>query len=679
MPRSIVLSNGYLAVCLDQDGFLRDLFYPHVGLENHVSGYKHRLGIMVDGYFSWLDTPEWNVTASYDSHAMVGYVTYVHETMPITIRTEDVVYNELPVFLRHFKVENSSATAKDIKMFFGQEFAIGEVRLRNTAFYDPTKNALIHYKGRRVFLVNGQSQKGGIDDYTIGMFKFEGKEGSWRDAEDGELSKNAVEHGPVDSVVRLCASCGPNTSTDLYYWICAAESIDDVQTLNEVVRRKTPEAMLYSTKCFWEAWAHSHDIKFPDLPQSYIDLYYASLFVLRSHVDHDGGIMASLDSDMLLHGKDSYSYVWPRDAAYIAMILDKAGYTSVTEPFFQFCRDVIHPDGYLHHKFQADKSLGSTWQSNIKQTDWLEDKILQLPIQEDETATVLYSLWNHFLYTRDVEFVEMYYKPLVERAANFMVAFRDKNTGLPIHSYDLWEEVTGVSTYTCCSVVGGLRAAASICELLGKENHAKHYRRVADEVIVAMRKHLFDPERQAFVRVAFQKDGTVSRDTTLDMSALYGLWYYDVLPADDPQFVSTLRAVQEHLSVPVGIGGYVRYENDQYYRDQSTGPNPWIITTLWEVQRELRAATTHEQLKVIMTRVQWAVDRMGDAPVLAEQFHPLSGEPRSVMPLAWSHAVYIETILMYLERLEALGIHDSCVPVKAWSGRSLPGHGTIKA
>ncbi|MCD8484125.1 glycoside hydrolase family 15 protein [Candidatus Woesebacteria bacterium] len=659
MPRSIVLSNSYLSVTLDEDGYVRDMFYPHVGLENHVNGHKHRIGISIDGYFSWLDSPEWEVKARYHEETMIGEVRYFHREMGVEIISEDAVYNELPIFLRRFEIHNPGLKYTDIKMFFSQEFSIGEVRLRNTAFYDPTKNAIVHYKGRRVFLVNGRSDHQGMDDYTVGVFKFAGKEGSFRDAEDGELSKNAVEHGPVDSVFRVCASCEKKEVVEVHYWICAAESIDDVYTLNDIVQAKSVPAMLRSTSCFWNAWSHTYMIDFLDLPTKVQQLYYNSLLILRCHVDHDGGIIASLDSEMLLYGKDSYAYVWPRDGAYVSVVLDKAGYTHVTKPFFEFCRDVLHPDGYLHHKFQSDKSLGSTWQSSIKQNDWLKDRILQLPIQEDETASVLHALWIHFTKNRDIEFIEELYKSFIEKAADFLVAFRDEKTGLPIHSYDLWEEVTGVSTYTCASVYGGLQAAANFCELLGKTSHAKRYRTAADEIVTVMKQYLFNKEMNSFIRYATNNDGHVEQHKVVDISSLYGLWYYDVLQPGDPMLEGTIQAVYDRLAVPGGIGGFVRYENDSYHSDPDTFPNPWIITTLWEVQRRLKYAESLEELQTIMQEITWVTDRMGDSPVLAEQYHPYTGEARSVSPLAWSHAVFVETVLMYLERMEEFGVKTS--------------------
>ncbi|MFA7383090.1 MAG: hypothetical protein WC001_06535 [Desulfurivibrionaceae bacterium] len=49
MPRDIPVGNGHLLVCFDQKYRIRDLFFPHVGQENHISDDFCRLGVWSDG------------------------------------------------------------------------------------------------------------------------------------------------------------------------------------------------------------------------------------------------------------------------------------------------------------------------------------------------------------------------------------------------------------------------------------------------------------------------------------------------------------------------------------------------------------------------------------------------------------------------------------------------------
>src|SRR3989344_5636189 len=156
MPRALVLGNGKLTVTLDEFGFVRDVYFPYVGLENHVAGHRHRIGVWVNDQFSWLDDGTWQITLGYKPETMVGYLVCKHARLQISLVMEDIVYNETNVFLRQVDVYNHSDQHLDIRIFFHQVFLIQENRKRNTAFYDPTHNAIIHYRGRRVFLINGQ-------------------------------------------------------------------------------------------------------------------------------------------------------------------------------------------------------------------------------------------------------------------------------------------------------------------------------------------------------------------------------------------------------------------------------------------------------------------------------------------------------------------------------------------
>lgn len=662
MPRALVLGNGTSLVCLDKYGFVRDFYFPYVGLENQVSGHKHRIGFMVNGVFSWLDDGSWKINIGYKPQTMIGYLVCKNERLQVSVVMEDAVYNETDILLRAIDVYNHSEELAEIKVFFHQIFLISENKKRNTAFFDPTQNTIVHYRGRRVFIVNGRTETGvGIDDYSVGAYQFEGKEGTFRDAEDGSLGKNAVEHGSVDSVVRFRLSCEPQMKATLHYWICAGKSLDDAYSINQMVLTKTPAAMVHSTEEFWRAWLTKRNFHLSALSPEQQKLFNNSLYILRAHADNRGSIIASGDSEMIEYGKDDYTYMWPRDAAFITTTLDKAGFTEITKHFFEFCHKVLHPDGYLHHRFRSDGSLGSTWHATTSQREWLKDKILQLPIQEDESASVLVALWNHYEVTKDLEFIESLYKPFIEKIAFFLVNFRHKPTGLPLPSYDLWEEQIGVSTYTCAAVYGGLMAAARFCELLGKRNHMREFRAAAKELKEATTKYLYNPELKAFAKGAvFNEDGSLSLLNILDSSTLFGLWYYEMLEQTDPMFINTQQTMIERLTNPTPLGGLIRYERDNYFKSTDLS-NPWIITTLWEAQRLLRKKeVTEEDMTHARNILDWVCEQQYPSGVLAEQLNPYTRESLSATPLVWSHAVYVQTVLEYIENLEKLGLCPDC-------------------
>jgi GH15 family glucan-1,4-alpha-glucosidase len=74
MPRDIPVGNGRLLICFDQNYCIRDLYYPHVGQENHIRGHFFRLGVWVENQFSRVG-PGWKRDLRYLPDTLVTQVT----------------------------------------------------------------------------------------------------------------------------------------------------------------------------------------------------------------------------------------------------------------------------------------------------------------------------------------------------------------------------------------------------------------------------------------------------------------------------------------------------------------------------------------------------------------------------------------------------------------------------
>ena len=70
MPRKLCVGNGNLLVAFDDDINIRDLYFPFVGMENHVIGHFCKLGIWVNGQFSWIDS-SWEKKLAYKQDTLV--------------------------------------------------------------------------------------------------------------------------------------------------------------------------------------------------------------------------------------------------------------------------------------------------------------------------------------------------------------------------------------------------------------------------------------------------------------------------------------------------------------------------------------------------------------------------------------------------------------------------------
>ena len=646
MPRDIPVGNGNILVAFDKDYLLREFYFPHVGEESHTKGEPFRLGLWVNGRFSWIPDG-WKIRKDYLDDTMVTDVELSSEELKIRIKANDLVDFHENIYLKKLTVENLSGEEAEVRIFLCQDFHIYGTEIGDTVAFRPEVNGLLHYKDERYFLVNAmKDNKCGIDQYATGNKEAKGYVGTWRDAEDGVLSGNPIAQGSVDSAVAIHLHLMPGAAGTCYYWICAGKNWNEVHTLNTIIADKSPEEILTRTLNYWKLWVGKEELNYDLVSEKIARLYKRSLLVLRTQIDNDGAIIAGNDSDVVMFNRDTYSYMWPRDGALAAYALDLAGYLGLTRSFFNCCAKIMEKEGYLLHKYTPKGTVASSWHP------WFSNNRPQLPIQEDETALVVWALWNHYNIFRDIEFIKPLYKSLVKNAADFMLRYRDKETGLPLPSYDLWEEKQGIFTFTASAVYGGLMAAANFAQAFGEVGIAERYRKGASEIREGMDRHLYIEKERRFAKmINLTEDGSVEIDASVDAS-LYGIFAFGAYAPDDPRVRSTMEQVYERLWCKTAVGGLARYENDYYYRISNDIPgNPWFITTLWLAQYYIAVAGTKPELDKALEIMDWVVRHSLPSGVLAEQINPYTHEPVSISPLAWSHATFIMTVQEYINKL----------------------------
>src|SRR6266571_2346135 len=528
MPRDLPLGNGDYLVTFDSRYQLRDIYYPNVGQENHTVGDPSRFGLWVDGVFAWTGDDGWDRHITYEHETLVGDTTLVHSKLGLSLRFRDAVDFDRNIYFKEVTVEDALGRERQVRFFQHFDAHLYGNDTGDSAYYDPRSQAVVHYKGRRYFLISGSSGGSayGLSSFAIGQKDAPGKEGTWRDAD---------------------------------------------------------------------------------------------------------------------------SYLWPRDGALVADALDLAGYGEVTRRFFFLCGELITREGYLLHKYNPDGSLGSSWHA------WsTPDGRLELPIQEDETGLPIWALWQHYDRDRDIEFIRPLYRKLVRTGADFMATYREPRTKLPAPSFDLWEERRGIHAFTTAAVWAGLTAARNFAVAFGQHELAKRYAVAAQEIRDAALVHLWDADRGRFVRtINVLPDGTIVKDATIDIS-LAGLFLFGLLPATDDRMRSTMRAVEDRLTVRTPVGGIARYENDYYFQvssDIASVPgNPWFVATLWLAEHLIAIAEKPADLDRPRAYLDWCASRALPSGVLSEQVHPYTGEPLSVSPLTWSHAAFVSAVQHYARR-----------------------------
>ena len=668
MPRDIPVGNGSLLVAFDADYTIRDLYYPHVGKENHVLGNPCRFGVWTREGYAWINAREWKLALGYMKETLVTNVRAFHERLGLQLTCNDVVDFEKNIYMRKVTVRNLKSNEREVRLFFHQDMSVMENEVGDTVFYDAKLNCLIHYKGPRYFLMNcSAGDVWGVREYATGIKRHRGAEGTWRDAEDGVLEGNPIAQGSVDSTIGISLKIPPLGDSVAYYWIAAGRNYGEVDNLNDIILSEKPQTRLDRTASYWHHWVNKEEFNFGNLPSDVVDLFKRSLLILMTQIDNGGAIIAANDSDIRQYAKDTYSYMWPRDGALVSYALMKAGYTTTCRKFFDFCANVITPynfcasvmveDGFLLHKYNPDGSFGSSWQP------WVKGEEIHVPIQEDETALILWVIWQYYDLYRKIDVIRPLYHSFIEKAADFLVSYRDEQTGLPLPSYDLWEERRGILSFTTATVYGGLIAAANFSDIFYHTEKAKLYRQTALQIKKAIDQYLYSEKHKRFLRMIYpKKDGGYEIDATIDAS-LYGMFAFGVYDPNDIKVKNTMKAIEETLWVKTKIGGIARYERDLYQRlgnDDTIPGNPWIICTMWMAQYYVSTARSVEDLERVMNCLRWTVSRALPSGVLAEQINPFTGEPVSVSPLTWSHAAVVQTVMDYLEKMQELHTCGQC-------------------
>ena len=728
MPRDIPVGNGQMLVTFDHLYQIRDLYFPHVGQENHAGNGPCRFGVwspLPNGgprngerrrrRLYWSDQ-DWHIDLRYQHDTLATDARLRHEELHLELHCTDVVDFHRPVLVRRIEVHNLTDRNREVHLFHHNDFHMYGTRVGDTVFYDPQRRALIHYRGNRhlmaTWYVHGEPR---IDQFATGTAGFHGAEGTWRDAEDGVLGNNAIAQGAVDSTMMLRTQLPASERRVVYLVIGAGRSQQDIADLHKFLHREGPQRVIERTMSYWRLWVDAtptdpapvapaptdDDEQDSPLPSQHAaDLFKRSLLIVRTQIDNNGAIIAANDSDIMQYARDTYSYLWPRDGALVAAALDDAGFPSVTRAFYALCSKIIHDDGYFLHKYNPDGSVASSWHP------WVNHGQPQLPIQEDETALVIWALWRHYHRHRDIEFVRPLWGNLIVRAADFLVRFRDPATDLPLPCYDLWEERWGIHAFTVATVYGGLHAAEQFAICFGDKRRATVYRRAADQVRDAFCKHFWSHENQRFHRRLIPTDrDRVARmmadlvngrplrhdpdpanddaphhtdqeqpqptqdnvayehDTVID-SSIYAVFAMGMLDPKDDRVQKTMAAIRSSLWVQTPIGGAARYQNDGYQRvagDPDTVPgNPWFICTLWLADWHIAKAANLQELQEALPILEWVAQRALASGVLAEQADPFTGAPLSVSPLTWSHATFVSTFAAYIDKLKAMRSCPTC-------------------
>ena len=422
----------------------------------------------------------------------------------------------------------------------------------------------------------------------------------------------------------------PNSTKNLYIYIYIHENnvkykVDDIKNEINKIKKLNIEDELNITKKYWRKYVHNHsDILFErnEFYDKIRKIYNRTILLFHLlHNEKTGGISAAMEIDEGFSKCGRYSYCWPRDAVFITKALDLLKMEKESEKFYkEFCKNTQSKSGMWEQRFFTDGRLAPCWGYQI-----------------DETASVVYGVYDHYLRTKNKTFLKDNLK-MLEKAVEFLLKYIDdlmQNKNEMQKSYDLWEMHEGENLYSISSIFAAFEAMLNIYKELEEEiksNRIKQeqvikQKEILNEQIIKIKeyaiKKFYDVDKNSFVRN--------TEDKKMDISILGTIVPFNMLNPNEKKVKNTIDKI--NLTLRTYTGGYLRFEKDHY----SEPKRPWVIATLWMALYYIEIKE-YEKAKECF---YFVVNTCNIHGFLAEQIDNSKMESAWVIGLGWSHAMFI--------------------------------------
>lgn len=636
-----IIGNSSLLASVGKDGKIYRLWWPNIDIPQHIDDMK--AGIYILGkskYTSWLDNPKekWQYNQYYEKDTNILISEATNSMLNVFVKTIDFAIPNKDILVRNFVIINTGNTKINLQFILYTSLKIEENPLYNTTTFIDEDDSLVHYRHDYNFCISSPVKSSGYS--TINAFK---------DAEDGKLDggKSVLNS---EGAISYSLSIKPNEIKEIPLYFACGNSLED--SINKI-----REAKIHSPYDWFEI-TKNEDYKFLiQAKQIYLNneeietMYKRSLLVQKLLCDKESGsIVAAPEVDETYSKCGGYNYCWGRDGVYIARSFQAAGLLNYTRSFYLWTITAQNKDGSWQQRHYHDGKLAPSW-----------------GFQVDEGGSILWGIWEYYKEAKDIDFLKQVWKT-VKKGAEFLVGFRDNQNNLPLNSFDLWEERIGKHAYSCAAVYGGLIGASSIAKELGYEKLGLKWNIVAQEIKNSIEKLFWSEKNKRYYRTINEevskeiyeierKKGNsgyiredekgymtyyINYDSILDTSLLGLVVPFGVFSPFDDKMKKTADLIEKNLWNQK-VGGLKRYENDKYI-----GGNPWIITTLWLALFRIEQKQ-YEKAKELL---YWVLKHRTCLGLLSEQIHKEKGTPAWVIPLNWSHAMFISVVLKLIEASE---------------------------
>jgi len=628
---------------LTDKGEIVRLFWPDIDYPQHIEELNVGIFFFGEKYSTvWLKDDRWEAKQYYIDHTNIlktVYTLYINDNIKLEISQTDFVPPHKNILIRHYEIKNKSFKDVDLGFMAYSAFTSNNQDVRGTLF-DFSSEALVHYRHNCYISLSADRE----------VFQFQLGDNALEAAKSSELyGINSIGMMHDGALSWKIGELPEGNKTTFTLFICMAETLSELKTLTLEARKSGWQEYYFLTEKYWtDFFSSKREISIQ--PDEAVELYKKSLMVFKlMQNQRTGGLLAAPEADEHFTRCGRYGYCWGRDAAFITGAMDRCGMTEEVDKFFEWALKAQDPDGFWHQRYFTDGNLAPSW-----------------GIQIDETGTLIWGMLEHYKVTKNIDFLKRVW-PCVKKAVEFLISFTDSETGLPGLSYDLWEERLGQHLYSSAAVYGGIMAGAEIAKIMGLPGEfAAEWEERANRIKKAIEKIFWDESCGRFirsVRVKLNPWGNehstdtslvkvnpknyyaevTLKDYTVDVSLLGICIPFGLMDINDARVEATVYAIENALKYETKgdvVSGLGRYENDGYI-----GGNPWIVATLWIALYHIKKKNYSKAWEYL----NWAVNARTNLGFLPEQVDKYTGKPAWIIPLTWSHAMFVLVLLELID------------------------------
>ena len=612
-----IIGNKEITASFTKKGELIRLFYPNTDYRQFIDFFHTGIKVNDSSMIYLHDDINNTYKQYYTENTNILNTEILNTYFELKILQTDFVCSDKNVLIKRYKMKNKNNIDLQINFLIHSGLITNENNQVSGYFKN---NTLFQY----------------MHDYTFAIY-------SNKTINNSQINNNAtnIEEGIIGDKDYIGMSNDSSISFDLgvlkpneeiefciYVNINHGAEIKTTEAKIEEIKKIDYKKELDKTKRYWEKYVKDHDtIKLPNSNTKYMEkiekIYKRTILLYPLLTNHlTGGISAAIEIDEERTKCGRYSYCWPRDGIFITNALDILGMEKETEKFYKtFCKMTQSKNGMWEQRFYTDGTLAPCWGYQI-----------------DETASVVYGVYNHYEHTNNLKFLKDTLK-MCENATKYLKKYtQDLLEGKEeeYKSYDLWEENEGIHTYSLAAIFSSFEVMIKIYEKVKpefKENRLK-IEKIEKELIILKEylvkikdyilKNLYDNNKKSFIR---NKDGKI------DISLLGLVTPFKVFAPKEKKILNTIEKMD--LSIRTYTGGYLRYEGDNY-----VGGNPWIISSLWMANYYIEAGNKKKARECFEFVVKTATEH----GFLAEQIDNSTMQAKWVIGLGWSHAMFIDVL-----------------------------------